>query len=76
MLAAQKISQRLLRSAPSPKQKDLIWVGTDDGRIHITRDGGKNWESVEKNIKGVPANTWIPHIRASKYDAGCRICSV
>ncbi len=54
---------------PSPKQKDLIWVGTDDGRIHITRDGGKTWDSVEKNVKGVPANTWVPHIEPSKYDA-------
>lgn len=60
----------IIAIAPSPKQKDVIWVGTDDGRVHVTRDGGKNWESVEKNVKGVPANTWVPQIRASRYDAG------
>ena len=29
----------------SPVQKDLIWAGTDDGLVHLTRDGGKNWET-------------------------------
>ena len=47
----------------------MIWVGTDDGRLHVTRDGGKTWTSVEKNVPGVPANTWIPHILPSKHDA-------
>ena len=60
----------IIAIAPSPLQKGVIWVGTDDGRLHVTRDGGKNWTSVEKNVPGVPANTWIPHIRPSKLDAG------
>lgn len=60
----------ILTIAPSPVQRGVIWVGTDDGRIHVTRDGGQSWVSVEKNIKGVPANTWIPHIEASKHAAG------
>jgi photosystem II stability/assembly factor-like uncharacterized protein len=59
----------ILQIVPSPKEKDVIWVGTDDGRLHVTRDGGKTWTSLEKNVPGVPANTWIPHIRASKFDA-------
>ena len=50
-------------------QKGVIWVGTDDGRLHVTRDGGKTWTSVEKNVPGVPANTWIPNILPSKFDA-------
>src|SRR6185436_5195533 len=53
---------------PSALQQGVIWVGTDDGRLHVTRDGGKTWESVEKNVKGVPANTWIPEVRPSKHD--------
>ncbi len=48
----------------------MLWAGTDDGRLHVTRDGGKTWTSVEKNVHGVPANTWIPHIHPSSYDAG------
>ncbi|HEX6865345.1 MAG TPA: hypothetical protein VF414_21130, partial [Thermoanaerobaculia bacterium] len=47
----------IIAIAPSPLQQGVIWVGTDDGRLHVTRDGGKTWESVEKNVKGVPANT-------------------
>ncbi len=59
----------IIAVAPSPVQKGVIWVGTDDGRLHVTRDGGKTWTSLEKNVPGVPANTWIPNILASKSDA-------
>jgi photosystem II stability/assembly factor-like uncharacterized protein len=59
----------ILAIAPSPVQRGVLWVGTDDGRVHVTRDGGKTWESVEKNLRGVPANTWVPHIRPSRFDA-------
>ncbi len=60
----------IIAISASPVQKGVLWVGTDDGRVHVTRDGGKTWESVEKSLKGVPANTWVPHIRASKFEAG------
>jgi len=60
----------ILSIAPSPLERGLLWVGTDDGRLHVTRDGGKNWQSVEGNVHGVPANTWIPHITPSHFDAG------
>ncbi|HEV8578037.1 MAG TPA: hypothetical protein VGX68_03050 [Thermoanaerobaculia bacterium] len=59
----------IIAIAPSPLQKGVLWVGTDDGRLHVTRDGGKTWTSLEKNVPGVPANTWIPHILPSKFDA-------
>ncbi|HEX5761342.1 MAG TPA: hypothetical protein VF121_19320 [Thermoanaerobaculia bacterium] len=55
--------------APSPIERGLLWVGTDDGRLHVTRDGGKSWTSVEKNVRGVPANTWIPHVTPSPHAA-------
>ncbi|HEY2738814.1 MAG TPA: hypothetical protein VGK45_10440, partial [Thermoanaerobaculia bacterium] len=58
----------IITIAPSPLQDGVIWIGTDDGRVHVTRDGGKSWESVEKNVKGVPANTWVPAICPSKHD--------
>jgi photosystem II stability/assembly factor-like uncharacterized protein len=58
----------IIAVAPSPLQQGVIWVGTDDGRLHVTRDGGKTWDSVEKNVRGVPAGTWIPEIRPSKHD--------
>lgn len=60
----------IMTIAPSPVERGVIWAGTDDGRVHVTRDGGANWTSVEANLKGVPANTWVPEIKASRYDAG------
>jgi photosystem II stability/assembly factor-like uncharacterized protein len=60
----------LISLAPSPVERGLIWAGSDDGRLHVTRDGGKTWTSVERNVRGVPANTWIPHIHPSSHDAG------
>jgi photosystem II stability/assembly factor-like uncharacterized protein len=59
----------ILAIAPSPVQQGVLWVGTDDGRVHVTRDGGQAWSSVEKNIPGVPAGTWVPHILPSRFDA-------
>jgi photosystem II stability/assembly factor-like uncharacterized protein len=60
----------ILTIAPSPIERGVIWTGTDDGRVHVTRDGGTTWTSVEANIKGVPANTWVPEIKASRHNAG------
>jgi hypothetical protein len=60
----------LVAIAPSPLQKGVIWAGSDDGRIHLTRDGGGSWASVEQAVRGVPADTWVPHIEPSRHDAG------
>ena len=54
--------------AESPVAKDLIWAGTDDGLIHITRDGGKNWTNVTP--KDLPEWSRISQIDASPHDAG------
>jgi photosystem II stability/assembly factor-like uncharacterized protein len=54
---------------PSPIDANVIWVGTDDGRVHVTRDGGNTWKSVESNIKRGPKGGWIPMIEPSRYDA-------
>ncbi|MCZ6649758.1 MAG: hypothetical protein O7D35_03750, partial [Acidobacteria bacterium] len=60
----------IIAITPSPVEKGVLWVGTDDGRLHVTRDGGDNWTSVESRLRGVPAGTWIPHIAASPFAAG------
>ncbi|HEX5757829.1 MAG TPA: hypothetical protein VF121_01410 [Thermoanaerobaculia bacterium] len=60
----------IIALAPSPVERGVLWAGTDDGRLHVTRDGGASWTSVEKNVRGVPANTWIPHVLPSTHDAG------
>jgi photosystem II stability/assembly factor-like uncharacterized protein len=59
----------LVTIAPSRHDKGLIWTGSDDGRIHVTRDGGKTWTSVEGAVRGVPANTWVPAIEPSTHQA-------
>ncbi|HAE71111.1 MAG TPA: hypothetical protein DCG56_00385, partial [Flavobacteriaceae bacterium] len=55
---------------PSPVEKDMLWVGTDDGRVHFTQDGGNTWNEVTKNIKGLPKGSWIPQIKASANNKG------
>ena len=52
---------------PSPLKKGVIWIGTDDGNLQLTRDGGRTWKNVSGNLNGVPSGTWIPQVRASKY---------
>lgn len=55
--------------APSPVDPNVIWVGTDDGNLQVTKDGGKNWSNVVSKLTGLPKGSWIPQIQASQYDA-------
>lgn len=55
---------------PSTKQQGVIWVGTDDGNVQVTRDGGKTWTNTLPKISGSPKNGWVPQIRASNNTAG------
>ena len=52
----------------SPLNENIIWAGTDDGNIQVTKNGGKSWKNVIKNVPGVPKNTWVYHIEASVHD--------
>jgi photosystem II stability/assembly factor-like uncharacterized protein len=56
----------------SPVTAGMIWVGTDDGRVHVTRDGGKTWSDVTANIAaaGGPADLWVSRVFASNFDPG------
>jgi photosystem II stability/assembly factor-like uncharacterized protein len=53
----------------SPKDARVIWVGTDDGNVQITRDGAKSWSNVVRNIAGLPPASWVSSIEASRFDA-------
>ena len=55
---------------PSPIEKDMLWVGTDDGRVHYTQDGGNTWNEVTKNLKDLPKGSWIAQIKASNKNKG------
>ncbi|HUK31474.1 MAG TPA: hypothetical protein VLV89_10195 [Candidatus Acidoferrum sp.] len=62
--------------APSPKQKGLIWAGTNDGQVWYTKDAGANWTNVSKNITGMPAWGTITCISPSNFDAGTAYIAV
>ncbi len=55
--------------AESPKRKGLLWAGSDDGKVHVSRDGAKTWEDVTPNIKGLPEWATIACIEASPSEA-------
>ncbi|WP_405201993.1 WD40/YVTN/BNR-like repeat-containing protein [Dokdonia sp. LLG6352-1] len=55
---------------PSPLEKDMFWVGTDDGRVHYTTNGGSSYTEVSNNLKGLPKGSWIVQIKASDKNKG------
>jgi photosystem II stability/assembly factor-like uncharacterized protein len=54
--------------AESPRNGEVIWAGTDDGNLQVTRDGGKTWTNVAAKVPGLPRNTWVTSIEASHFD--------
>ena len=55
--------------AESPKQAGVIYTGSDDGVLYVTRDNGKSWTNITKNLPGFPAGGWISKVAPSAYDA-------
>ncbi len=55
---------------PSTLEQNMLWAATDDGRVHITQNGGANWTDVSANIKGLPKGSWIVQIKASNKNKG------
>jgi len=60
----------IISIAPSSVKPGVIWVGTDDGNLQLTKDGGKTWANKIGKIKRVPTGSWIPHIEASPVNEG------
>lgn len=56
--------------AESPLDQNIIWIGTDDGNVQLTTDGGKTWSNLTNNLVGIPKNTWVYHIEASVHGKG------
>ncbi len=59
----------IISIAPSLQVEGVIWVGTDDGQVQLTRDGGSSWSNLTKAFKDLPENTWVTQIQPSKHDA-------
>src|SRR6185295_10770650 len=62
--------------AESPVQKGVIWAGSDDGLIHVSRDDGANWANVTSNIPGIPEWGTVSMIEPSRFDAGTAYLTV
>ena len=56
--------------AESPNDKRVLYVGTDDGRLHVSRDEGATWKDITANVPGVPKGTWVRGIEASRHAPG------
>ncbi|MGH7695128.1 MAG: WD40/YVTN/BNR-like repeat-containing protein, partial [Gemmatimonadaceae bacterium] len=54
----------------SPRNPLVMWAGTDDGNLQVTRDAGKSWTNVVSNIKGLPKNAWVTTVEPGHFDAG------
>lgn len=54
----------------SPRDPQVIWVGTDDGNLQVTRDGGRTWTNVAGNVPGLPRGTWVSHVEAGRHAPG------
>lgn len=67
--SAAEMHTTIYTISESPKDGRVIWVGTDDGNVQVTRDGGKSWRNVVSGAK-VPAGSWVAYIDASPHDAG------
>ncbi len=60
----------ILVISPSVIEKDELWVGTDDGHIQLSRDGGKNWSNITPNLNGYPKDGWVAQIKTSSFTKG------
>jgi photosystem II stability/assembly factor-like uncharacterized protein len=58
----------IITISESVKNPNVIWAGTDDGNVQVTRDGGKSWTNTSANAAGVPAHTWVSRVDASHFD--------
>ncbi len=62
--------------AESPLEKGVIWAGTNDGLVQVTRDGGAHWSNVTSGIPGLPAKGTVTSVEPSRFDAGTCYVSV
>jgi photosystem II stability/assembly factor-like uncharacterized protein len=61
--------------AESPAQPGVVWAGTDDGNLQLTRDAGASWENVVANVKGLGAFSPVSHVEPSRTAAGTAYAS-
>ncbi len=60
----------------SPLDSDIIWVGTDDGNVQVTQNGGESWTEVSDNIPGYPDTAWVSQVKPSNFNEGTAYVTV
>jgi photosystem II stability/assembly factor-like uncharacterized protein len=68
--SAAEMHTSIYSISESPKNGRIIWVGTDDGNLQITRDGAKTWTNVVGNIPELPKYSWVSTVAASRFEEG------
>ncbi len=68
--SAAEMHATIYAIAESPKDPNVIWAGTDDGNLQITRDGGKTWKNVVGNAAGLPKSAWVSSVEAGHFAPG------
>jgi photosystem II stability/assembly factor-like uncharacterized protein len=68
--SAAEMHTTIYAVAESPLDANVIWAGTDDGNLQVTRDGGKTWTNVVANIGGLPKSAWVSSLDAGHFSAG------
>ncbi|MGH9220166.1 MAG: WD40/YVTN/BNR-like repeat-containing protein, partial [Vicinamibacterales bacterium] len=58
----------IVQLVESTKTAGVLYAGTDDGKVHMTRDGGKTWTDITNRFKGVPANAYVSRLTAGAHD--------
>jgi photosystem II stability/assembly factor-like uncharacterized protein len=68
--SAAEMHTSIYSISESPKNGQLIWAGTDDGNLQITRDGGRHWTNVVEKVPGLAKNSWVSTVIASRFNEG------
>jgi photosystem II stability/assembly factor-like uncharacterized protein len=68
--SAAEMHTSIYAIAESPKDPNVIWAGTDDGNLQLTRDGAKTWTNVVANVPNLPKSAWVSYLDAGHFDAG------
>ncbi len=66
--SAAEMHTTIYAISESPKNAQVVWVGTDDGNVQVTRDAGKNWTNAAGNVAGVGKASWVSWVEASRFD--------
>jgi hypothetical protein len=74
--SAAEMHTTLYAISESPKDGRVIWIGTDDGNVQLTRDGGTSWTNVGGNLPGIEPGSWVSWVEASRFDAATAYVTV